>query len=119
MNIVSVTGRLVSDVESRISSSGVTVAFGTIAVDHFSKGQKGVYFFDITILGKTADRLMRYLRKGQQIGVSGELQQDRWEKDGKKNSKIKILANSIDLLGGKSITGSEQDSDVDPDSIPF
>ena len=31
-----------------------------------------------------------------------DLKQDRWEKDGQKFSKIQIVANSVQLLGGRS-----------------
>lgn len=58
-------------------------------------------FFDVTIWGKTAENLKPYLVKGQQIAFSAHLQMDRWEKDGQKFSKISIVADEVELLGGK------------------
>ena len=62
-------------------------------------------FFDVTIWGKTAENLKPYLTKGKQICVDGYLKQDRWEKDGQKFSKVSIVANNVQLLGGKSDGG--------------
>lgn len=61
-----------------------------------------VSFFDVTVWGKTAENLKPYIKKGTQISVQGYLKQDRWEKDGKKMSKVCIIANEVRLLGGKS-----------------
>ena len=61
-----------------------------------------VSYFNITIWGKTAENLKPYLTKGKQICVEGHLKQDRWEKDGKKESRINIIADQVQLLGGKS-----------------
>ena len=52
-------------------------------------------------MGKTAEALVQYLTKGRQIVVQGELRQERWEKDGQKQSKVRINANAIQLVGGK------------------
>ena len=59
-------------------------------------------YFDITIWGKTAENLKPYLNKGKQICVEGHLKQDRWEKDGQKMSRVTIIADNVQLLGGKS-----------------
>jgi single-strand DNA-binding protein len=34
------------------------------------------------------------------IGVDGELRQDRWQQEGQNRSKIEIVANNLQLLGG-------------------
>ena len=61
-----------------------------------------VNYFDVTIWGKTAENLKPYLTKGKQICVEGYLKQDRWEKDGQKMSRVSIVANNVQLLGGKA-----------------
>ena len=63
-------------------------------------------YFDVTIWGRQAENLKPYLTKGKQICVDGYLKQDRWEKDGQKFSKVSVVANSIQLLGGKSDGGA-------------
>ncbi len=64
-------------------------------------------FFDVTLWGKTAENLKPYLTKGKQIAVDGYLKQDRWEKDGQQFSKVSIIANNVQLLGGKSDGGQQ------------
>ena len=60
-----------------------------------------VNYFNITIWGKTAENLKPYLTKGKQICVEGHLKQDRWEKDGQKQSRVTIVADQVQLLGGR------------------
>ncbi len=44
---------------------------------------------------------MAYVAKGTQVFISGELQTQRWEKDGQKRSKIVVKVRSLNLTGGK------------------
>lgn len=57
-------------------------------------------FFDVTVWGKTVENIKPYLHKGKQIAVDGYLDQQRWVKDGKNFSKVVIVADSVQLLGG-------------------
>ena len=61
-----------------------------------------VSYFSITVWGKTAENLKPFLTMGKQVCVVGHLKQDRWEKDGQKQSRVSIVADSVQLLGGKS-----------------
>ncbi|MCX8013568.1 MAG: single-stranded DNA-binding protein, partial [Rectinema sp.] len=57
------------------------------------------HFFDIEFYGKSAEGLSKYLLKGRQVAIQGELRQDRWEKDGQQRSKVVIAASAIRPLG--------------------
>lgn len=50
--------------------------------------------------------LIPLLVKGQQVQVQGHVIQERWEKDGKKNDKIVIEAQDVNLVGAKGSKGS-------------
>jgi single-strand DNA-binding protein len=77
-------------------------------------------YFNITIWGKTAENLKPYSTKGKQICVEGHLKQDRWEKDGKKESRLNVVAESVQLLGGGNKGGSNQQNDGGfPEDNPF
>ena len=106
LNSVNIVGRLTRDAELKYTNNGSAVASMSIATNRIVKRgeqwENEAYFFDITLFGKSAENLKNYLTKGKQIAVSGILKQDRWEKDGQKFSKVQILADSIQLLGGKS-----------------
>ena len=107
INDLVIIGRLTRDISG--SDFGYT-AGGTarlnlsIAVNRSEKrgGQwtDKASFFDVTVWGKTAENIKPYLHKGKQIAVDGYLDQQRWEKDGKKFSKVVIVADSVQLLGG-------------------
>ena len=106
INCVVLTGRLCKDSESQRTSGGTSFCKISLAVNRRRKsGEQWVdeaSFFDIVIWGNMAESLSPYLVKGKQVAVQGELRQNRWEKDGKTNSKIEITASSVQLLGGKS-----------------
>lgn len=114
LNHVVLIGRLTRDLGADERSFGY-VANGqaranvSIAVNRSRKNGDQwvdeVNYFDVTIWGKTAENLKPYLLKGKQICVEGYLKQDRWEKDGQKQSRVSIVANNVQLLGGKSDGG--------------
>ena len=59
-----------------------------------------VSYIDCEIWGKTAENLKDKLVKGKQVCIRGYLKQDRWEKDGQKQSRLKVVAETVQLLGG-------------------
>ena len=51
-------------------------------------------------MGKGAEAVSQYLLKGKQVGIQGELRQNRWEQEGQKRSKVEIFVTNLQLLGG-------------------
>ena len=111
LNHVVLIGRLTQDLGSDERSfgyvgNGQARANVSIAVNRSKKEGdqwvEEVNYFYVTIWGKTAENLKPYLTKGKQICVEGHLKQDRWEKDGQKQSRVSIVADNVQLLGGKS-----------------
>lgn len=109
VNNVVVMGNLVRDCGATerdfgYTSNGQARANVTIANNRSRKqGDEWVNdtsYFDVVIWGKTAENLKPYLIKGAKICVQGHLKQDRWEKDGQKQSRITIVAENIELCGG-------------------
>lgn len=114
VNSVNVIGRLTRDLgENDFGYVGTGTARANVSIAVNRSKKQGdewvdeVSYFDITIWGKTAENLKPYLTKGKQIGVSGHLKQDRWEKDGQKHSRVSIVADVVQLLGGKSESNSD------------
>lgn len=110
LNHVVLIGRLTQDLGSDERSfgyvgNGQARANVSIAVNRSKKNGdqwiEEVNFFNVTIWGKTAENLKPYLTKGKQICIEGHLKQDRWEKDGQKQSRVTIVADNVQLLGGK------------------
>jgi single-strand DNA-binding protein len=117
INHVIVIGRLTRDADLKYINSGTAVSRLSLACNRKKRfGEQWideVSYFDVVLWGKPAESLKQYLTKGTQIAVDGELRQNRWEQDGQSRSKVEIVANTIELLGGK-----KQGSGNDPDSLP-
>lgn len=109
LNCVALVGRLTRDAELSYTQGGMAVAAIAVAVNRSRKDGdqwvSEVNYFDVSYFGKAAEAVKPYLTKGKQIAIQGALQQSRWEKDGQKFSKIRIIANSVELLGGRTDGG--------------
>jgi single-strand DNA-binding protein len=109
INQVVLIGRLTRDVELKYTNTGFAIANLSLAVNRRVKRddtwQDEGNFFNCVLIGKRAEALAQYLVKGKQVGIQGELRQDRWEQDGQPRSRVEIFINDIQLLGGR---GSEQ-----------
>ena len=105
INSVVLVGRLTRDAELKYTPNGTAVLDLSVAVNRSVKRGDtwvdGASFFDVTLFGKLAEGVAQYCTKGQQIGVQGALRQERWSKDGQPRSKVKIIADTVRLLGGK------------------
>lgn len=117
INNVTIVGRLTRDCgqrEFQYTQSGTAVARISIAVNRSKKqGDQWVdeaSFFDVVIFGKTAENLHPYLQKGKQIAVKGYLKQDQWQdkQTGENRSRVSIVADEVQLIGGQSQNGNGQ-----------
>lgn len=73
----------------------------SVAVNHFSKAdaEPKVSYIEVETWEKLAEMCSNNIAKGKRVMVFGSLRQDRWEgKDGKKQSRIKIVGNEIRFL---------------------
>ncbi|MCK4908622.1 MAG: single-stranded DNA-binding protein [Planctomycetes bacterium] len=99
-------GNLTRDPELRYTPDGKPVCSFGLAVNNFyttSSGEKkqDTVFIDITVWGKQAENCAEYLKKGRTAFVDGRLEMDTWEgKDGQKRSKIRVVAMSVQFIGG-------------------
>ena len=111
INHIIVIGRLTHDCDFGYITTGTSRANISIAVNESRKGQNGwtdyPNYFDVTIWGKTAENLKPYLTKGKQVAIDGHLHQDRWEKDGQRFSRILIIADNVELGGGREGNGQQ------------
>jgi single-strand DNA-binding protein len=105
-NRVILIGNLTRDVELRYTPSNLAVTDIGLAVNDRRKGPNGDWieettFVDVTLWGRQAEIASQYLTKGSQCLIEGRLKLDTWEKDGKKNSKLKVIGENMRMLGGK------------------
>ena len=136
LNHVIEIGRLTRDIGERdfgYTTGGTARLNLSIAVNRSVKKNgawtDSVSYFDVTVWGKPAENIKQYLHKGKQIAVNGFLDQQRWEKDGQKFSKVVIVANTVQLLGGNENNQQTQEPAGDyapagsgddfPEDLPF
>ncbi|TYT77796.1 single-stranded DNA-binding protein [Treponema phagedenis] len=129
LNKVMLVGRLVRDIELRYTASGTAVGNISLAVNQSRKvgneWQNEVSFFDCRLWCKTAESLQQYLTKGKQIAIEGSLKQERWEKDGKTQSRIIIDVQFVQLSGGNERASGNSGgvlgnyNAADEEAIPF
>ena len=105
LNSVNIMGNLTRDPELKYTPSGKSVCSLSIANNRIytKNGEKvtEVSYFDVEVWGAVAENCAKYLAKGRGIIVEGRLRQDRWEKDGKMQSRVRISANNIHFLPAK------------------
>lgn len=126
INVVVLVGRLTRDSELKYTPSGYAICRFSIAVNRSKKQDETwvdePHYFDIEFYGKSAEGLSKYLLKGRQVAVQGELRQDRWEKDGQQRSKVVVVASTIRPLGslpqGQGTDVSNNNRKYAPDSAP-
>ncbi len=111
MNIITVTGNSVKDIELKATPSGSFVGNGTIAVRRdFKDKQTGNYetdFINFVALGKTAEIMAQYVNKGDKFGITGRLQIRVWYKDdGTKQYFTEIVVNGFDFPDKKKDSGA-------------
>ena len=72
---------------------------------------------DVTVFGKRAEALNRYLSKGTHVCVQGRLRQSKWEKDGQKHSRLEVIADNVTFSGGAK--RDDVPDEVYDDDCPF
>lgn len=122
LNSVNLVGRLVADPKVVTTKSGKPVASFAIAVESGWGENKKTSFIDVTAWNG-AEAIEKYVSKGSSVGVVGKLEQQNWEQEGQKRSKIVVIANEVVFLetGAKkeASSGGSDSSPINLDDIPF
>ena len=105
-NRVVLVGNLTRDPELRYIPSGTAVTDIGLAVNDRRKNQQGEWvdettFVDITLWARQAEVAGEYLSKGSPVLIEGRLKLDTWEKEGQKHSKLKVVGERMQMLGGR------------------
>lgn len=93
-NSIILTG-IVSDIDSSVSEKQVYRLAFTVA----GNDPKG-FFHRVTLLGPVAEKVMSTLKEGQLVKVNGKLEENAWEKEGKKVSRLQVRGEKVQLLAG-------------------
>jgi len=118
INHVVLVGRLTRDAELKFTSSGQAVCKFSLAINRRRKvgeqWEDEANYFDVVLWGRQGESLTKYLLKGKAVGVEGQLRQDRWQQDGQNRSRVEIVAENIQLMGGGGQGSSSGQGNQDP-----
>ena len=109
INKAILVGNLGKDPETRTLPSGGAVTNFSVATTESWKdktsGEKKeqTEWHNIVLFGKLGEIAAQYLKKGQQVYIEGRIQTRKWQdKEGKDRYTTEIVANDMQMLGGKS-----------------
>ena len=116
LNEVVLSGRLTRDAELRYPPNGPAVTDIIVASNRIwskdSEKQEEATFVDVTIWGKQAESLAKYMTKGRHVMLTGRLKLNKWETDeGDKRSKLTVTAEKVNLTPGGNSGGSSSSSE--------
>lgn len=122
LNQVILMGNLTRDPELRQTPNGQNVVSFSLALNRAYKDAGGEWqevtdYIDVVAWAQLAERISQYLTKGSRCLVQGRLQSRSWEQDGKKRSKVEVLANDVTFLdsrGGSSNGASQETTSEKP-----
>jgi single-strand DNA-binding protein len=125
-NQVNLIGNVTRDPQTKVLPSNTSLAEFGLAINRKYKTQGGeqreeVCFIDCAAFGKTADLIGEYVLKGKPLFVTGRLKYDSWEdkNGGGKRSKISLIVENFQLLGGRESAGDETDQRPAAPSRPY
>ena len=144
LNKIMLIGNVTRDPDLKYTPKGTAIAQIGLAVNRTWSNEAGqkqeeTTFVDIELFGRNAEIAGEYLKKGRPAYIEGRLKLDSWDdkQTGQKRSKLKVIGESLLLLGsreGAGAPGAQEDaptraaarprppapaSDLADDDIPF
>lgn len=111
-NKVILVGNLTRDPEVRYTPKGSAVCDLAMAVNRqysLEGGEKReeVTYVDVVLWARLAEIAGEYLKKGRPVLIEGRLQLDTWDdkQSGQKRSKLRVVGETMQLLGGRQGSG--------------
>lgn len=119
MNSVNLIGNVGKEIELKQTPSGKSVASFSFAVkDDFDKNK--THWLNCVAWGKTAETLSQYVKKGQQIGISGSISVRSYEdKQGYNRTVTEIVVTNFTFVGKKDKQDNGFSTVEDDEDLPF
>ena len=123
-NRVILVGNITRDIELKYTQSNLAVTDVGLAVNDRRKNQNGEWieettFVDVTLWGRQAEVAGEYLGKGAPVLIEGRLKLDTWETDGQKRSKLRVVGERMQMLGGRGGGGGPHSSSSNSSSNAY
>ncbi len=102
VNLVVLVGRLGQDPKVTTANSGTTVCKFSVATSKKFKGEEKTAWHNVTCFGKVAENCGKYLAKGRQVALEGELDYQTYTgKDGTEKHRTEVITHVVHFLGLK------------------
>jgi single-strand DNA-binding protein len=115
VNKVILIGRLGNQPELKYTPSNRAVTELRLAVNRSwtdrasGQRQEKTDWFSVEVWDKNSENCEKYLAKGREVYVEGRLSNDEWtDKEGQKRTKTKIVAETIQFIGGRAEGGGDE-----------
>ena len=125
INKVILVGNLGADPETRAMPSGSSVTNISIATQESWKDkntgdqQERTEWHKVVFFGRLAEIAGEYLKKGSQVYVEGKLRTQKWQdREGKDRWTTEVVANEMQMLGGRAGSGAPAAQEPAPTSAP-
>ena len=124
-NKVLLLGNLTRDPEIRYTPKGSAVCDLGIAVNRQYTLENGerreeVTYVDVVLWARLAEIAAEYLKKGRPVFIEGRLQLDTWDdkQSGQKRSKLRVIGETMQMLGSRSGGGGGAAAEAGDDDRP-
>ena len=118
-------GRIAADIDCRYTQNGEQVANFPIAINerykdkHTNELREKTEYVRVVAFRKLAEIIGQYCKKGDQIYIEGKLQTRKWsDKNGQDHYTTEIIADQIQMLGGKEDRGQRERQSENPGRFP-
>jgi single-strand DNA-binding protein len=111
LNSFNFTGNLGKDPELREIDGGKEVCNFPVAISRY--GDKAPLWVDVAVWGAGAGPCSRYLSKGSQVAIHGQVEEIRtWESNGNHGATLKVSTRDVSFIGAKADNQSGDQPDL-------
>lgn len=123
MNSITVYGRTTKEIEIKNTTTNVAYARFTLASRGSVKAADGEYktnFFNCVAWRDKAERLEKFVKKGDALVVKGSLNSREYDNNGTKSTIWELNVEDFAFVNGKEGNGKNKElTEIDDDDIPF
>ncbi|MEJ2131814.1 MAG: single-stranded DNA-binding protein [Gammaproteobacteria bacterium] len=111
VNKVILIGNLGRDPETRYTQAGTPVTHFSVATNESwrdrqtGEQQERTEWHNVVCFARLAEIAGEYLSKGRTVYIEGSLRTSSWEQDGQTRYRTEIVANDMQMLGGRGEGG--------------
>jgi single-strand DNA-binding protein len=118
MNIAALVGHLTADPKPFAENKGVnfTVAWNRKFTTKDGSTKEETSFFDCVSF-RNVETILKYLKKGNRVSITGNLKQERWDQNGETRSKVVIMVRELDFLTPKGEGKGAAVKDETPEAL--